>query len=246
MRGLLEVLGDELVGAYLFGSATLGGLGARSDLDVLALVRRRTTAKERQRLVNGLLPIWGRDVDGPRRPIEVTVVAEPDVRPWRHPARRELQYGEWLREAFERGEIEPAPAVDPDLAALLTMVLAADRPLHGTPPGEVFDPVPHGDLLAATLGCVEGLLHDLRGDTGNVVLTLARVWTTIETGAIRSKLEAADWALDRLPEKYRLVLERARGIYLGQEERWGDLDAQLGPFAECVVSHIRGSAERSP
>ena len=35
-----EVLGATAVSAYLFGSATLGGLRPHSDLDVLALARR--------------------------------------------------------------------------------------------------------------------------------------------------------------------------------------------------------------
>jgi predicted nucleotidyltransferase len=49
-----DVLGPNVVGAYLFGSAVLGGLQPRSDLDVLAASKRRTTREERQGLVDRL------------------------------------------------------------------------------------------------------------------------------------------------------------------------------------------------
>ena len=74
---------------------------------------------------------------------------------------------------------------------------------------------------------IEPLLADLDDDTRNVVLTLARIWTTLGTGEFRSKDAAADWALERLPEEHRAVLARARAIYLGDEpERWDDLRPQ--------------------
>lgn len=42
LAGVRDVLGEELVGAYLFGSAVLGGLRPRSDLDVMVVSSRRT------------------------------------------------------------------------------------------------------------------------------------------------------------------------------------------------------------
>ena len=44
-----DALGDVLVGAYLHGSAVLGGLRADSDLDVLAVSARETTHAESRR-----------------------------------------------------------------------------------------------------------------------------------------------------------------------------------------------------
>ena len=71
---------------------------------------------------------------------------------------------------------------------------------------------------------IPALLGFLDGDEANVVLTFARIWTTLATGVIRSKDAAADWALRRLPPEHRAVLEHARAIYLGDApEEWGDL-----------------------
>jgi predicted nucleotidyltransferase len=46
-----DVLGPDVVGGYLHGSAVLGGLRPRSDIDVLVVSRRPTTREEKQRLV---------------------------------------------------------------------------------------------------------------------------------------------------------------------------------------------------
>jgi predicted nucleotidyltransferase len=230
------ILGPDLLGAYLFGSATLGGLRPRSDLDVLAVSRRRLTTGERQALVDGLLQL-----SGTPRLLEVTLVVQSDVRPWRYPPRREFQFGEWWRHEFESGVLEPwDDETDPDLASLVTMVQLADRPLHGPPPHEALDPVPRADYVRAMTSAVDGILLDLENDTRNYLLTLARIWSTLVTGEIRSKDSAADWALKRLPGEQRLVLERARAIYLGEdEERWDDVMPQVRAHAEQVAAEIR-------
>jgi hypothetical protein len=122
---------------------------------------------------------------------------------------------------------------------LLTMVLLANRPALGPAPAEILDPIPREDLERAMAAGIEPLLGDLDDDTRNVVLTLARSWSTVATGSIRSKDAAADWALIRLPEEHRPVLARARSIYLGdEEERWEDLRPLVRPHAAYVVAEI--------
>jgi predicted nucleotidyltransferase len=84
-----DVFGDDMPGAYLHGSAVLGGLRPTSDLDILVVLKRRTSAAERRALVEGLLDVSGaRARRGPARPVELSVVVENEVRPWRYrPAR---------------------------------------------------------------------------------------------------------------------------------------------------------------
>jgi streptomycin 3"-adenylyltransferase len=231
-----EVLDQDVLGAYLHGSATLGGLRPHSDLDVLVVTRRPTTRKEKERLAAGLLGVSA--YPGPPRPVELTIVAQPEVRPWHYPPRLDFQYGEWLRPEFERGIVEPARIEEPDLVTVLTMALLADRPLLGPPPADLLDPVPPGDYARAIREGMDGLAGDFETDTRNAVLTSARIWFTLATGDIRSKDAAADWALERLQEEHRPPLARARAIYLGEaEERWDDLDVQ--PYADRVMAEIR-------
>jgi streptomycin 6-kinase/predicted nucleotidyltransferase len=238
---LSEVLGPVTVGAYLFGSAAQGGLRPRSDLDVLAVSNRRTTREEKERIANRLLAISGRSTpQGTWRNVELTIVVESEIKPWRYPPRRDFQYGQRFRAAFESGNLSPWPtATDPELAALITMVLLANSPVVGPPPAAIFDPVPHHDLIRAIVGDIEAWLDDLDTDTRNVILALARIWSTVATGVIRSKDAAAGWALERLPEEHRAVLARARAIYLGdEEERWNDVKPRVRPYADHVSGEI--------
>lgn len=231
MRG---VLGPDLVAVYLFGSAVIGGLRPRSDLDLMAVTARSASDRERRLLVDGLLAARG------ARPVELTIVVRSEIRPWRYPPRRDFQYGEWLRDELERGGEPPGPTNDPDLAPIIRMTLLADRPLLGPTPAEVFTPVPDDDFRQAMAACVDDVLRGLHEDTRNMVLTLARVWSSVETGTIRSKDEAADWALQRLPDEHRPVLERARAVYLGEtEERWDDLEPRLQLHADYVAAKVR-------
>src|SRR6185503_5959234 len=128
-----DVLGGSLIGAYLHGSAVLGGLTPTSDLDVLAVIDRP-------------LEISGaRAKRGPARPVELTVVQQSQVRPWKPSPIVELVYGEWLRDTFSRGEIPEAGPM-PDLAPEIVLALKGNRALAGPPPAEVLDPVPLPDL----------------------------------------------------------------------------------------------------
>lgn len=240
VRLVREVLGDDLLGAYLHGSAVLGQLRPRSDTDVLVVARRGLAPAERRALTDGIMAISGRRANaGPARPIELTVVVQSEVRPWRYPPRSEYLYGEWLRDGYERGEV-PAAEENPDLAPLISMVLLGNRAVFGPPPSEVLDPVPRDDLVRAAVHGIPGLLDDLEPDTANVLLTLARIWTTVATGEIRAKDAAADWVLERLPGEHRPVLARARAVYLGEveDEQWDDLRARLRPHAEHVIREI--------
>lgn len=232
-----------LVGAFLHGSAVLGGLRADSDLDVLAVSARETTHAEKQKIASGLLAVSGNRSRGDaRRPIELTIVAASDVRPRQYPPRRDFQYGEWLRERFERGDPDLfRPTIDPDIAILITMVRLGDVTLTGSAAGTTFDEVPQRDLVEALVADIPALIDDIDWDTRNVVLTLTRIWHSVVSGRIRSKDAAAEWALERLPPEHRPVLVRAREGYLRGNESWEDLRAQVLPFAHAVVAEIEAS-----
>ncbi|WP_327668398.1 MULTISPECIES: aminoglycoside adenylyltransferase family protein [unclassified Streptomyces] len=244
---LREVLGPDLVAAYLYGSAVSGGLRPHSDVDVFAVTGAPTTPDQRAHLVGGLMNLSGAGAaHGPDRPVELTVVQLADVRPWRFPPVREFQYGEWLRDAYERGET-PRPEADEDLALLVTMVRQGSVALFGPSATELLDPVPESDVRRATVAGIPALLEELETDTRNVVLTLARVWATLATGEILSKDAAADWALARLPEENRAVLAHARAVYLGEaEESWERLRNRLRRDAEALVTETERVAQHPP
>ncbi len=95
------------------------------------------------------------------------------IRPWRFPPTADFQYGEWLRDEYEAGQI-PQPEPMLDLALLITTVLTGDRSLAGPPPAQILSPVPRADVVRASVAGIPGLLEDLDGDTRNVVLTVGQ------------------------------------------------------------------------
>ncbi|MER6473878.1 aminoglycoside adenylyltransferase family protein [Streptomyces collinus] len=240
IMGLVDaVLGAEVVGTYLHGSAVFGGLRPASDVDVLVVSRRPMDEQKRRALLSGLLQISGSR--NRARPVALTVVVRYGVRPWRYPPTCDFLYGEWLRTEYEAGKV-PQPEPMPDLALLISMALSGDHPLTGPRPAQVLDPVPQADLVRASLAGVPGLLDGLDSDTRNVLLTFARIWTTLATGQIKSKDAAADWALARLPPEHRPALEHARQLYLDcpySEESWSDaLRARVRPHTDHVLAEI--------
>ena len=213
-----EVLGDSILGIYLFGSAVVGGLQRDSDVDVLVALKESLTFGERQTLVGRLLNVSG-PVGNARsiRPIELTIVNVSDVVPWRYPPRAEFVYGEWLREAYETGSF-PGGAYDPDLAIVLKQVTDHGVPMYGDKAIDLFEPVAIADIRRAIRESLPSLLEGVDGDERNVMLTLARMWLTAATGDVVSKDRAAEWALGRLPSEHASVLDEARLGYLGETD----------------------------
>jgi streptomycin 3"-adenylyltransferase len=244
-----DILGDAVLGAYLYGSAVAGGLHPHSDLDVLVVSSRSLTKNERTAIIQQLLPIPGPDaVSGPARSIELTILARPALTPWRYPPPIDLQYGDWMRAAIERGELPEWPHPDPDVAILVETARRAAVPLLGPPLAALVGPVPRADFLRAMLDSVPVLMPGIAegDDIRNGLLTLARIWTTLATGEIRAKDEAANWALAQLPEEHRPVLAHARAAYLGEEpEDWRDLSSQVQPYVDEVVGRIRELAGKA-
>ncbi len=244
VRLLHSVLADAAVGAYLCGSAIGGaGLRADSDLDIVVVSSGRTTDAQRRSLIEGLLSISRTRGDPTgKRHLEVTIVVEEDIRPWRYPPPMELQYGDWWRREFESGEAQPWRSPNPDLAVLLTAARARSMPLFGPPIVQLIDPIPRKDLDHAMLDVVPDLVADLEDDTRNVLLTLARVWLTIETGMIGTKDVAADWALARLPDGLGAALRRSRAAYVGDATDVWDVAAMAEARADAAA--IRQAIER--
>jgi predicted nucleotidyltransferase len=245
LRLVRETLGHDALGAYQHGSAVLGGVQPTSDIDILVITGRLATLVEKRQLVQGLMAISASfPPPGLERCVEVTVVAQAQVRPWRYPPSFDLQYGEWLRERFEReNTLLLRPAVNVDLTTLLTIVLLGDQPLFGPPPGELLDPVLLEDCVRAMVSDIDLFMDEFENDTRNILLRLARIWQTVVTGIIDRKDRAAEWAQQRLPPAHQQLMERARAMYLGwQPDEWTGMASEARASADYMISQIQREA----
>ncbi len=235
VEGVVRVLGPGVVGVYQYGSAVLGGLRRFSDLDVLVVADSPTTVEQRRKLLAEIMPVSGkRGSLLPGRPVELTVVLQGMIKPWRPNQELEFQYGEWLRQEYE-ADLVPSPRVEDDLAPLLATVLTASIALVGPPAREVIDPVPPERLVESMRRLTPALVTELDTDTTNALLTLARIWHTKDSGLVFTKDAAAAWALHRIPIGLRPPLEHARAVYLGEEDASFD---QLPTPATSTAQHL--------
>lgn len=211
-----------VVGVYLHGSGATTGLFPDSDIDLLVLTRRALTTAERASLVPLLLDVsgWsGHEGEFPevadRRPLEVTSVVVDDVNPVTEKPRCDFQFGEWMRSELVSGAV-PVPERDPDVVVLLSAALGAHRVLQGAALRDVVPRVPSALLRQAQLDLLPVVLDGLVGDERNVLLTLARMAVTAETGQLLPKHDAAELVRRRLDEAGAGLLSLAREEYLGR------------------------------
>lgn len=235
-----EIFDQDLLGVYLYGSAMLDGLQKYSDIDLFVVLSRPTTYEEKTRLVSALLKISGVYMKSTKLPIEMTIVEKAEINPWHYPPKFDFQYGDWLRNQFESGNIEPWESkVMTNLALMITQLLLSNKTLFGIEPNQLLPTVPYQDFINATTDGLQGLMADLDWDIRNVLLTFARVWSTVATDTIRSKSAAVDWVITYLPEKFHPVMQRAKAICKGQEkECWDDMRELIKPCAEFMLKQI--------
>ena len=234
-------LSSTLVAIHLFGSVVESGLQAMSDIDLLVTITQPLTPTARESLAIDLLEVSTWPPTSTQRPLEVTVLVENAVVPWRYPPEREFQFGEWLREEFLSGRFQ-GRVIDHDLAVILTQVRQRHIVLLGPPAGELFEPVPSSDFRRALLDTIKlwNEPTDWKGDERNVVLTLARIWYSLSTGKIVSKDSAADWVLEKLPVPYQPILATARASYLGEAiDDLASRTAEVKSYIDTVKLSIR-------
>ncbi|HAU5634712.1 aminoglycoside adenylyltransferase family protein [Citrobacter amalonaticus] len=243
-KAIIErILGEDLLAIHLYGSAVEGGLKPHSDIDLLVTTRGPLTTAQREALMQELLSVsaWP-GTSTLWRALEVTVVVQTDVVPWRFPPRREMQFGEWLREDIQAGKYEPAQ-LDSDLAILLTQARSASIALTGERADLLFEPVPENDIretFRQTLTLWQDN-SDLQGDERNIVLTLARIWYSVATGGFTAKDSAADWLMPYLPDEHASLLATARLDYLGQESvDWAEVMPAVSRFVCYAKAKIAG------
>lgn len=234
----------ELTGIYLYGSAALDGLRPESDLDLLIFIDRPLTESARASLTQELLCLSGRP-HSDRRPIELSVVNRHAIDPWRFPPRFEYMFGEWLRTDMENGTV-PQPFSDPDNILLLWQARLHAIPLTAQSPAidKLIAPIPFEEIRRAIRGALPNVLSSYKGDERNALLTLSRMWYTLDTRAFASKDRAALWAEGKVPAEHASLLRLAREAYLGNcSDRWDDQEDNvlcLLAFMRRAVMHAIG------
>jgi predicted nucleotidyltransferase len=252
-RELEEGLGGTLVGVYLHGSLALGCFNpARSDIDLLVLTRRRLDEDERRSVAE-----FAVSRSNAPHPLELTVLSEADVRPWRYPTPYDFHYGESLRARVEQqlagGAIPEADGADHDLAGHIGLLLARGRTLVGRPAEEVFPAVPEADFRDSILRDFAWIQNPETRLGGRIygVLNACRVLAYLRGAGILSKAEAGEWAANALPPDLHPTAELAVAAYRSgadepcPEETVRTFVADMAELIDCELAQPASTGKRS-
>jgi len=246
---LADILGDDLVGAWIHGGTTFPDRSARAgDLDICAVIAcadssertprawRADPASRPSRIYAAQAAIagdYGVDFDTSYLPAE-------EVGLRRLPSR-----------AFERNSRESAWAV------YRAHWLAGQYVhLHGHRPDELVVPPTAAELRRALDRELEHLeRHVVEGDAGDPYEATYAIWNgcrilhTLATGSpVISKRSAGAWALEHLPERWHAAIHAAGRAYDGGA---GAEDAEvlrttMAPFVDMVRQRLPASGRRPP
>jgi predicted nucleotidyltransferase len=195
---VLGVLGDDLVGLYLYGSAVSGGFDPGvSDIDLVAVTATDVGALDLAALDRMHGHFLGRFPEWSDR-LEIVYVGRETLRTFRtsrgglaviSPGEpfhvREELAAEWLQNWY--------------------LVRETGVCLHGAEAAAVVPPIAWPEYVAATVRYADEVRNRSRVDAGPrdiayAILTMCRAFRTVRTHAQSSKQEGVAWARDRIPE----------------------------------------------
>lgn len=157
-----EILGENLVGIYLHGSAVMGCFNEKkSDIDLLVVVDGEIPDEVKKRYLDMVVRLNG---DAPEKGIEMSVVRKDVCRPFVYPTPFELHFSvshlEWYREN-PADYIAKMKGVDRDLAAHFTVICHRGKCLYGKGIQDVFGKVDRQYYLDSILSDIEDAEKDI-------------------------------------------------------------------------------------
>jgi Domain of unknown function (DUF4111)/Nucleotidyltransferase domain len=197
------VLGDDLVGLYLYGSAVSGGFDPGvSDIDLVAVTSPEVDALDLARLGRLQNAFVGRYPEWSDR-LEIVYIGRATLRSFR----------------TSRGSLavmspgEPFHVRDDRVAEWLQnwyLLRETSVCLYGAEAAAIVPSIALSEFVAATVRYADEVRNRSRvGASGGVlaytILTMCRALRTTQTQTYGSKQEAAAWARERMPEWAGLI-----------------------------------------
>ena len=237
-----QILGENLVGVYLHGSAVMGCFNpAKSDLDFIVVIDHSMTDETKRAYMNMVLAL---NADAPAKGIEMSIVLRSVCKPFVYPTPFELHFSErhikWYSEN-PTDYVQKMNGTDKDLAAHFTVIRERGKCLWGASVPDVFAEVPSADYMDSLWEDICDAPDEIENNTMYLVLNLTRVMAYKKDGLILSKKEGGEWALKNLPEEFALVIKTALEEYAGAlTESNLQYDLPLASkYADYILERIR-------
>jgi predicted nucleotidyltransferase len=206
-----EILGNQFVGMYLFGSLANGDFDEHSDIDVLIVTHGKISEetfaalKEMHERINRSDSPWAIQIEASYIP---------------RTALRRFDPTDNLHAHMDRGDNEVLHMMSHESDWIVQRHILRERGIVIKGPNlrSLIDPVSPNELRRAVINVLPLWIKPIlenpslikkRGYQSYCVLTLCRMSYTLNHGEILSKPNAAKWALEHMDPKWKPLIERA-------------------------------------
>jgi predicted nucleotidyltransferase len=207
---LQQILGDRLVGAYLFGSVTRDDFDRESDVDVVVVTTDDLTTDVLAELAAMHARIASMD-SWCATQLEVSYIPRKAIRRYDPP--------DVVHPRLDRGTGEQLHMMSHDADWVIQRHLIREHGtvLLGPPPQTLIDPVSGDEMRQAMRELLEEWLAPLlvnpphvrtRGYQAFLVLSICRILYTLEHGGVISKRDAALWGEHSLDPRWTPLIRR--------------------------------------
>jgi len=239
LRKMKPILGEKLLGFYLYGSLTVGGFDSASDVDMLAILSEMLTDEEFAQLDAMHQEIVAADPNWDNR-FEIIYATQQGIQ----------NYDTKLSKQAVISPGEPFHIVQAGHEWVMNWYFVREYglTLYGAAPETVIPHIPKTVFLQAAYETAdewESRMHGL----GNLpwqsyaMLTMCRAYYTVTHGEHVSKQDAAAWVQTQLPE-YAKQIQRALEWRLGQFAPGLDDAAEeikTREFLKILIHHVRNT-----
>ncbi|KAI1069009.1 hypothetical protein LB507_006072 [Fusarium sp. FIESC RH6] len=190
---LIDHLDHQLIGVYLFGSASYDAFEPRlSDLDVQAIVKTPLSSPEKKHIVSRINQA---SLPCPATKLEFVVYSQESVNPAsRHP-RFELNLNTGPSQS-DHVSLDPSQEASHWFLLDIAMGRQLGRCLHGLSIDEAFGEIPRPWILDGMSDSLKW--HQMNeANSANSVLNACRSWQYTVTGVFSSKVNGGKWALQQ-------------------------------------------------
>ena len=212
LSNVSEILGDQFLGMYLYGSLANGDFDEYSDIDVLIVTDGEVSAetfsalKELHKSINRLDSPWANQVEASYIP---------------QTALHRFDHAHKMHPHMDRGDGEVLHMMSHESDWIIQRYLLREQGVVITGPGlrGLIDLVSSHELRQVVADVLPFWANPIvddpsqikkRGYQSFIVLSLCRMSYTLRHGEVLSKAAAAQWALENLDPRWRTLIERAR------------------------------------
>lgn len=209
-----NILGENLVGIYLHGSAVMGCFNSqKSDLDFIIVIRDPVSNAAKRAYMDMVVEL---NRQAPAKGIELSIVRENVCSPFVYPTPFELHFSiahlNWYQTDPD-DYVKKMHGTDNDLAAHFTIIYHRGRALYGKAIRDVFTEVSREHYFDSIWGDIENAQDEITENPTYIILNLCRVLAYTKENRILSKLEGGKWGLENVPGKYVEMISGALDAY---------------------------------